>query len=101
MNTQALLQKLKENLPEDLYSLAVQLSDREETEDRITQLTNWAENRALLHYKFDVVDWLEGKELAEYMELDNKEKRLFGMEQEWDLRFIEETKRGIDSFKKI
>lgn len=77
----------------------MQLSDSDGAEDRLAQLIRRAEQRCLIQHKFDASDWLEGRELAEYMELDNQERISFGVEPEWDYNFIEATRRGIELFK--
>lgn len=91
-----LLQKLKSNLPEYLYNMVCKIIDLEDkSTSKIDELIRLAETNCLTNYDFDASDWLPARELVEYMELDNIDRVKFGMEAEWDLKFIESVRRQI------
>lgn len=84
-----LLQQIREEIPVHLYGKVCRLIDMEDKKpQRIDDLIRIGEVKCLQFHKFDTSDWLKGKELAEWMLLDNEERSKFGLNPEWTTEII-------------
>jgi len=98
MNTKRkeLLGSIKGNTTEAMYNLILRVIDMDNKEmDRLSELNRKAELNCLKKHNFDTPDYLEPKDLVEFMELENAELVKFKLQPEWDLGFIESVRTKI------
>lgn len=97
MNTRKqLLEKLKTDLNEQTYEVVLRIIDMEDkTESELDRLIKRAEMVCLSRNEFCATDYLNGRDLVRFMELDNAERLKFDTPLEWDLKLIEYEKGKI------